>query len=177
MWKMIRAIALRFGYVENNTLSWFIFQSEVGFKTKKEAFHSLAEFVYQRYLENKVYQPRECCKESGKDPAHIFCSNCGTRLSQLVFSYLEWAEDLEAYRMGIIDGNSDKGIDNPDGWDPANYVFNISPKNMMLVHELGVEMLSLAVVELHPELKEEIYSYINDYWLDDYQELLNEGQH
>jgi hypothetical protein len=47
----------------------------------------------------------------------------------------------------------------------------------MLVHELGVEMLSLAVVELHPELKEEIYSYINSCWLDDYQELFHEGQH
>ena len=170
---MIQAIALRFGYVESNTLSWFVFQPEVSFNTKKEAFHSLAEFLYQRYLEAKIKPSKKCCKENAKDPTQRFCSTCGLELSLLNFYYQEWIDDLEEYRIGTID---DSGYalypDNPDGWDPANYVFNIPRKNMMFIHENGAQMLSYAVAELHPELKEDIDSEINSHFYQDYQELI-----
>jgi hypothetical protein len=174
---MIRAIAMRFGYVESNTLSWLVFQAEVAFNSKKEAFHSLAEFVYQRYLESN-HPPEECCKEAAKDPANNYCSVCGIDLSSWSFDYLDWEDDLEGYRVGTIDGSYYTLYpDNPAGWDPANFVFTIPRKNMMFIHENGAQMLGFAIAELHHELKDNIHSRINKCFYDDYQELLHEGKY
>jgi hypothetical protein len=170
---MIQAIALRFGYVESNVLSWFVFQPEIAFKTKKEAFHSLAEFLYQRYLGDHPSKIRTCCKKSAEDPENEFCPKCGRSLDESAFDYYQWCEDLERFRVGTIDGSGYMGDDdNPAGWDPSNFGFGIPNKNMIIVHENGIEMLGYAVAELHPELKEKIHGEINDCFYDDYLKIV-----
>ena len=170
---MIHAIALRFGYVESSALSWFVFQPEFAFKTKKEAFHSLAEYLYQRYI---AYQSKpklkDCCKISRETPGNAFCSKCGGALFQSSFDYHNWIQDLEDYRIGTCDSSRYNSVDNPAGWDPANYLFGIPEKNMIIVEENGAEMLSYAVAELHPELKDCIHQEINDVFYTDYKKII-----
>jgi hypothetical protein len=169
---MIQAIALRFGYVESAALSWFVFQPEIAFKTKKEAFHSLAEYLYQRFMEYQYHAPKDCCSFSAEDPENKFCPKCGNELRESGFDYRAWVEYLEYYRTGTCDGSRYNSVDNTIGWDPANFGFGIPDKNMIIVHENGIEMLSYAVAELHPELKEDIHAEINDCFYQDYQKIV-----
>jgi hypothetical protein len=169
---MIRAIALRFGYVESNTLSWFVFQTEYEIETKKEAFHSLAEFLYQRYLGDHPSKIRACCKKSAEDPENEFCPKCGRSLDESAFDYYQWCEDLERFRVGTIDGSGYMdGTDNPHEWDPAEFGFGIPEENMIIVGEQGAQMLAYAVAELHPELKEDIEAEINSNFYQQYLEI------
>ena len=171
---MIKAIALRFGYVESNTLSWFVFQTEYDIESRKEAFHSLAEFLYQRYLEDHPHKVKPCCKKSlAKDPESQFCPKCGHSLIQSVFDYWEWTQDLEKFRNGTIDGSGYMdGTDNPHEWDPTAFGFGVPEDEMIIVDEQGAEMLAYAVAELHPELKEDIDPEVNSIFYQQYLEII-----
>lgn len=171
---MIRAIALRFGYVESNTLSWFVFQTEYDIETKKEAFHSLAEFLYQRYLGDHPSKMKACCKKSlAADPENEFCSKCGRSLTGWVFDFNQWKQDLEDFRNDTIDGSGYMDdTDNPYEWDPTAYGFGVPESEMIIVGEQGAEMLAYAIGELHPELKEDIHSEINSIFYKYYEEIV-----
>jgi hypothetical protein len=179
---MIQAIALRFGYVESNALSWLVFQAEfendLDLQSKKQAFHSLANFLYQKFMDNRGIKPsKTCCQKSLKaDSENEYCSKCGERVRSFGFNYFDWIDFLDGVLHGCIDsfGYCD-GADNPNGWDPSLYCFGVPEEDMIIVHENGAEMLSFAVAELHPELKEVIDNEINDCFVDDYQNLLEEN--
>lgn len=171
---MIKAVALTFGYVESNTLSWLVFESEYNTpKTKKQALLSLAEFLYQKFMGRRRTQP-DCavCNTSLADnPSAKYCSECGMRLRSVGFYYYEWLDFLEGVRTSDIDGfHYSDDTDNPHGWDASLFAFGLPDKKMLIVQEHAAEMLSLAVAELHPEVKLEV-----DKWLiEEYKELLKE---
>src|ERR1700686_4833136 len=176
--KMIHAIALKFGYVESCSVSWTVFQAEfITPKDKKKCFQSLAEFLYKRYKEvvsRQVNKMKNCCKENAQFINNHYCCQCGTYIRYDEFSYLEWVSFLNQIREADSDsfGWHDPGEEeNPYGWDPFSYFFNLPKKNMIIVPENAAEMLSFALAEIHPELKEEIDQCTGDHDRDDYEAL------
>lgn len=175
---MIHAIALRFGYVESNALSWLVFQAEfVAPKTRKEALLSLAEFLYKKFMGTRSYQSvmtKKCCKKSlDADSDNEFCSKCGDPIKDPGFDFDRWVNFLEGIRTTTIDGfGYSDDTENPYGWDPSLFAFGIPDKNMIIVAENAAEMLSFAVAELHPETKEIIEPEINECFYKYYQDIV-----
>ena len=177
---MIKAVALRFGYVESNSLSWLVFQAEdKPCKTKKQAFLSLAEFLYQKFCKWNISDVKGCCTKSKQNLmgyADInFCPQCGTSLSGIEFDYTNWSNFLEDIRTSSIDSfRYSDDTENEHGWDASLYAFEVPAKQMVIVQENATEMLSYAVAELHPESEKEIHREINECFFDDYQDLFKE---
>lgn len=180
---IVRAIALRFGYVESNTLAWLTFQAQYApYPTsRKEALQSLAEYLFQKFNPPVEGPRRKCCQASlKKDPDGKFCSKCGLSIKKC-FYVQAWYDYVSGLQSSDIDGYgfcSEEG-NSPHGWDPSAFAFGIADQQILLVHERADEILLLALLDLHPELKEIVDAPDElpaDYVVEDYQELLTKDK-
>jgi hypothetical protein len=177
---LTRAIALRFGYVESNRLDWFVFQAKVPCLTKKDAIHSLTEYLFRKFDPVSNRPHKKCCVATAKkDKDAEFCSKCGKGLKRY-FPVEEWMEWLDTLSRGVIDdyGYGDEP-ENPNVWDPSQFGFGIPDKEMLVVNEEAAEILTIALFEIHPELKEiadDPPAETPENWIwRDYQKLLDES--
>lgn len=198
----MKAIALKFGYVESNNTSWLVYLSEGLYRYKtpssnKEALHSLAEYLYQKFicddkyridLHNK-YQSHmaKCCRITWSDEWHRGnyempqlknCPTCNASysLADPKFDEDRWIEFLIGISISDCDryGEHD-GVDNPFGWDPWSFDFSLDKKDIIVIPERAECFLLMALKEIHPELFDESDSEYDDYYtsfyLKPYQEL------
>lgn len=181
----IKAIALRFGYVESTALSWLVFaqdpyEAQKTPTSSKEAFHSLVEMLYQKVGPPKLRPTKKCCQKSVKaDPDNKFCSKCGHSLLSK-FSLINWENYINQLGSNTIDdfGYSD-GAENPYGWDASQFWFGIPDNEMIIVQTQAEKMLTLGLFDLHPELVDLVdepdevpVMGPENYLWEDYQELL-----
>jgi|GEM_PF-5797041 len=173
----VSMITLGFGYVESSATSLLIFApTEKTPKTKKEAFLSLTEYLYQKYVvETNYLRPKikECCEPFLNKEA--YCPKCGCKLETFEFIWSTW----KSYLIDLLHSTADSYgehycVDNPYGWNPWEY--NLSKcKNALNITEKAEEMLSFALEELHPELRlnnEYDHARNRDLDIEKYKELL-----
>jgi|SRR5271166_4700099 len=187
---LIKAIALRFGYVESTALSWLVFAQDPyeaqKFPTSsKEALYSLVELLYQKVgpLRTKSRSDlKQCCNKAlGANPDNEFCSKCGNHL-RTQLSLTEWSNFIWKLGSNTIDdfGYCDS-TENPYGWDASQFWFGIPDQQMVIVHAQAEKILTLALFDLHPELIDLIddpdqvpVMGPENYLWEDYQKLLTD---
>lgn len=200
-----RVIALTFGYVESSTTSWLIYSTEDkhSIPTRKEALHSLTAYLYDKFQKesettrhtHNTYKTHmaQCCYKAWlrrlrdvADPTN--CPTCGA--SYLVkeeesFSLDDWHEYLNRLHSSDADSYGEHDWpDNPERWTPWGYTFDAPSSEVLLVQEHAAEILTMALAEIHPELKDHLvddqeeWPNLKDteyYLVRDYYELLEEN--
>ncbi len=164
-----RAIALKFGYVENNTVSWLIFQAEGKMPTsRKEALYSLVKMLYTKYCEEtkdsmEYFNMAQCCqtawyKRDHYDPP-IRCPKCEALYNvEKTFNVTNWLNWLDGLFRSTIDGYGDE-FENEYGWEPYHFQFDVPQHNMLIIGEDAEIILTYVLREIHSEL---IDNVIND---------------
>jgi hypothetical protein len=159
-----RAIALKFGYVENNTVSWLIFQAEGKMPTsRKEALYSLTEMLYTKYLQetdhnqDNIYHMAQCCQKAWynrdyKNPP-IRCPNCEALYKKKdIFNVTNWLNWLDGLFRSTIDGYGGEFEENKYGWEPFHYQFDVPQHNMLIIGEEAETIITYVLRDIHPEL-------------------------
>lgn len=198
------AIALSFGYVEGNTTSWLIFRSEeVLPRTRKAALHSLVEYLWDKFQKeqsetdnlnkNHKWDMAKCCqkawaKRDDQNPPNN-CPTCQASYNvenKKSFSISKWHEYLvNLYSSDCNSYGEHDWAHNPQGWSPWEFQFDIPQHQMLIVAENAEHIITLALAELHPELKDicdedDIFPDIKDsgrygnYIVADYNRMLDE---
>jgi hypothetical protein len=185
-----RAIALGFGHVESRKTAWLVFNAEQKFpKTRHEALMTLTEYLWSKFkYENsegiqtiKIQDMKPCCRlywyENKKDKP----SNCGTCDTEYTFSVSfdkdDWCRFLKDLAHSDCDSYGEhECIDNPYGWNPWSYNFEVLPRQTLVISENADEILTRALFELHPSLQSEEENFEHtDYIGRDYLDMLNES--
>lgn len=206
-------IALSFGYVESNTTSWLIYHAENKISSsRREAIHSLVAYLWDKYTkqndENHEFSlgysyGSKCCQRHWLDTKYVddpqkqgarkkreinptSCPTCnGEYPTTWTFEEEDWKEYL--FDLHHSDCNSygeHEWPDNPYGWSPWMYSFNIPQHQMVVIGEQAEDILTMALYELHPELMEnsedEEPTYfeangVENPWDRDYQNLMDES--
>jgi hypothetical protein len=96
---------LSYGYAESQTIFVTPFTSKNTFSDAKAALLDLAQFFKERFIEQHVPKPKQCClkaKESASEDE--YCSKCGQFLTEDDFDiehFMEFVRD-----MGSTDNDS-----------------------------------------------------------------------
>lgn len=180
-----KGVALSFGYVESNTTSWLIFTIEGGAcpTTRKEALHTLTEYLYNKFKSDIDYKAdflddykshmARCCKDAwrkmDKDNPLKSCPRCNASYEvpyDRSFSVEDWQQWLRELHHSDCDSYGDHDyIDRKYDWTPWRNDFSIPQHQMVIVCENAEHILTMALAEIHPELKEEVRD--DDYGLFD----------
>lgn len=110
--EIVRCIWFKPGYVESSKVSWLIYEADGSKFNREEAMFSLAEELYNKYLQEHRPYKRKCCYEA---PAIAkYCPDCG---QVLMFEFkpdhfLNWLCSLSE-----LDCDGYGGEDN-DIWSP-----------------------------------------------------------
>ena len=187
-----QVIALAFGYAESQSTSWLIYKSDnpVYSKTRKEALLSLTEYLWKKYQSETEYAEdfvkryktnmAQCCQKAWRnDKTLIKCPTCEALYNiekEKEFDITHWQEFLCNIGTSTCDSYGDHyDIENPHNWCPWQFDFNVRRREMLVVQENAEHILTLALFELHPELREmSTDEYGADYIESDYTELLEE---
>lgn len=206
-----RAIALSFGYVESNTTSWLVYHAEVHTpSTRKEALQSLVAYLWDKYVKQSNeshefglgYQlGNKCCQRHWLDTKYIpdpekpgwnkkrevdpiRCPTCEMKYPVTwEFNEEDWQEYLwDLHRSDCNSYGEHDWADNPNGWSPWMYSFDVPQHQMVIIGEHAEITLTTVLYELHPELvsKEEDSNYWKDNgmespWDRDYNNLMDES--
>jgi len=168
-----KAIALTFGYVESATSAVLIFTPEHAFETRKEALHSLAEYLYTKYSfeikehvdhinRYKTYMA-PCCrkawdKRDQNNPPEK-CPRCGASYSveaESQFSIDDWYNYLDNIFHSTANSYGDSEVDCDCNWNPWDFDFSITKDEMIIINKDGEVVLLKALMNIHPELLEDI---------------------
>lgn len=194
-----QVIALSFGYVESNTTSWLIYQAEGKHpSTRKEALHSLVEYLWDKYNketgESKKHldlfksNMAKCCRtawnkrDTNNPPTHCpFCEANYNKVIENEFSITEWHEFLTNLHGSCCDNYGEHDWpENPYGWSPWMYDFNIPQNQILIIAENAEVILTQALSKIHPELRnlcseDDVYLF-NDTVNhdDDYHQMMDE---
>jgi hypothetical protein len=155
----IKLVIISLGYAESSTTAHLVFCSGAKKKPKNslEAVHSLAEFLYQKYLidtnfERDVVDTNRCCKKYiGSEP---FCPKCGTSLEKKnkPFDWEHWKEYLFALFHSDCDSyGAEDEVPNPHQWSTMYVDFAVNKNQFVHLTTYGDEMISIALSEIHPE--------------------------
>jgi len=170
-----RAIALSFGYVESSTTSWLIFHAESGSpSTRKEALQSLVAYLWDKFVKesNETHEfalgyslGNKCCQRHWTDTKYVNgkrretnptkCSICGDVYPLTwIFDEEVWVEYLwDLHRSDANNYGEHDWVENPDGWSPWMYSFDVSQHQMVVIGENAQDTLTRVLYELHPELE------------------------
>lgn len=172
-----KAIALAFGYVESNTTAWLIYRAEYKTPTsRKEALYSFVEYLWSKFsgenddhAESRLYKKERCCIDFWYKNKYPTAENkdtfqkptvCGTCGKEYDFTWKFSDDKWEDFLRGIMSSDADSYGDhdeaeNPYGWSPWMYRFDVPQHEMVIVGENAEVILSQVLFELHPELREE----------------------
>lgn len=159
----IKNIILTFGYVESAKTSLLIFGSEVPESTKRKALYSLVEDLYNKYKIDystdfafAFAKVKRCCEPYiGKEP---YCPKCGSNLIRAndppQFNWDNWVNFLFRIQSSVADEyGAHEDVDNPNEWSPWTWAIGVPKKDWLNIYEHAEYILSIALSELHPELK------------------------
>ena len=165
-----KAVGLRFGATESNTIGQLVFVSNADFDTRKEALHSLVEYLYSKYMiegeeRNKIAPHKNRCDECKKSIVSTF-----------KYEENDWQEFLkELLRADFDSYGVHEEAKNSYIWDPFSFDFNVRQDQMIIINENAELFLTKVLYEMHPELKTEFQSYIDTKsFNDDYHNLMDE---
>jgi len=170
---LINAIAIRFGYVETNSTALLVFAPQLKklkFTSGKDALYSFTEFLYQKFLANEYVKPvhsKPCCKANAN--VGNYCSTCGMKFESNAFDKYAW----DGFLWNLMQSNSDSyGQDaycaGNDEWTP--YCNLPNPKTTLYIIECGMEIITMALSYIHPELKIDLQDHL--IYTDYFNELL-----
>jgi hypothetical protein len=173
-----KAVALTFGYAEDSTSATIIFTPEYVFETKKEALHSLVEYLYTKYLveikhtdhhknEYKTHMA-ECCRKAWNkkgDCSLERCPKCGASYAPVKspFDIGDWESYLLEIFRSTADSYGDFEVGVSCNWNPWDFDFSITNKQMVIIAEKGELVLTKTLFKIHPELLEELEEDIDDF--------------
>ncbi len=171
---MIKLIILSMGYVESITTARLIFCAKTKKpKTKLEAIHSLAEYLYRKFrIDNNLdieEFSKQCCQDNfGKAS---YCPKCGQRLEHEEFDWELWKEFLFELHGSNCDSFGSREAPNPNGWDAEDINFSFEKDQYIDICSQGEDVLSIALSEIHPELVEDIVEVAHEETISDYRKL------
>lgn len=187
---MIKTIALKLGDISKTPNAWTIFTIEnVPVPTRQEALATLIQYLWAKYFfENTNYLKedlKDCCKTALYNNATAkFCMDCGEKLN-FIFSLQDWYSFLcnLGFKTAEEYGLHDELVEyNAYGWSPWNFEFNSNQDETIIINDKSVEILTKILLEVFPDIKEELgYTpkyYINDFYnglLDDKTVFLGNG--
>lgn len=195
MLKAYRTVALSFGYAESNTTSWLIYHAEAkNPTTRREALESLVNYLWNKFYGESLdhhdsliayRNGRRCCQDNWllnkyvdgirrtEDPTH--CEVCGTTYPTWKFHEEEWKNFLQDIHSSYSDSYGDHvNVDDPYGWSPWMYSFNVLQHQMVIIGEQAEKHLTHTLYQLHPELLTMAEDY--PYYMDsDYQSMIDES--
>jgi hypothetical protein len=171
-----KGVALSFGYVESNTTSWLIFTIESGEcpTSRKEALHTLTEYLYNKYKAEKDDNAKfsdnykshmaKCCRDAWSKRNYqnppTNCPRCNASYDvpcDRTFSVEDWEDWLKRLQSSDCDSYGDHDyIECKYDWTPWRTRFDIPQHQMVIVCENAEHILTMALAEIHPELGEEV---------------------
>ncbi len=144
----IRIIWLKSGYAESSKVAWLIYGFPCSQYNKKEAMFSLAEQLYNKYVEDSTPFQRYCCKVASDMAEH--CSGCGRRLEKFRFDF----EDFQNWLRGLF-GSDCNSYGDPEGdwWlfhDPK-HILEVPMSQHLVLSDNG-DIAILYALHLNPRI-------------------------
>jgi len=144
---MIKYIAYRCGYVEENTTAIMVWEAQYteGFKEREEALKSLAAYLYKKYCEEYIAKPKGCCQKAKRN----YCSQCGTRICKPSFN----EKDFQLFIVELMNttcdsfGGWDDYASDEMVWNPwSASIIDLTKENSICIPEDGEVSITKRVV-------------------------------